>query len=219
MHAGTCQVEGRVAGGGRAGGGALALWPGAPCGCGPTSCEREAHPSSHHVLCVIVCVVCRLMLLHAPKSYRSPGASSSGVCDTALERSFSRRPRPRVSPPAEAATHSAHETHVQGRGGRGGTGAGGPFKPGRARVASRAGLSVQSHGMCIKRPKLVNALGKQLKQKTRCTRDADGVPAYPSEGDTRGHRRRACTVEVLHETRMRRTRWRCLSWPGARLEP
>jgi len=112
MHAGTCQVEGRVAGGGRAGGGALALWPGAPCGCGPTSCEREAHPSSHHVLCVIVCVVCRLMLLHAPKSYRSPGASSSGVCDTALERSFSRRPRPRVSPPAEAATHSAHETHA-----------------------------------------------------------------------------------------------------------
>jgi len=63
MHAGTCQVEGRVAGGGRAGGGALALWPGAPCGCGPTSCEREALiraliMSCDCVMCVPHCTIC-----------------------------------------------------------------------------------------------------------------------------------------------------------------
>ena len=168
MHAGTCQVEGRVAGGGRAGGGALALWPGAPCGCGPTSCEREAHPSSHHVLCVIVCVVCRLMLLHAPhRSHTDPRVRPAPVCVTLLSSAPFRGGRARACPPPRPRT--AHTRRMQGRGGRGGTGAGGPFKPGRARVASRAGLSVQSHGMCIKRPKLVNALGKQLKQKTRCT--------------------------------------------------
>jgi hypothetical protein len=47
------------------------------------------------------------------------------------------------------------------------------------------------------------------------------VPTRPkaTRAATLGHRRRACTVKVLHEIRMRRTRWRCLSWPGARLEP
>ena len=175
MHAGTCQVEGRVAGGGRAGGGALALWPGAPCGCGPTSCEREAHPSSHHVLCVIVCVVCRLMLLHAPKSYRSPRASSSGVCDTALERSFSRRPRPRVTPPPPPPP-TPRRPYTHGRGGRrarGGAparGPGGAFKPGprTCRVARRP-LSAVARYVHKTSETSQWIIYTQLKQKTRCT--------------------------------------------------
>ena len=140
MHAGTCQVEGRVAGGGRGGGGALALWPGAPCGCGPTSCEREAHPSSHHVLCVIVCVVCRLMLLHAPKSYRSPGASSSGVCDTALERFFcGGRARACPRPRRRRDGHTPREAAATGpEAARGWRGGGGSLQARAAHVSRRA---------------------------------------------------------------------------------
>lgn len=171
MHAGTCQVEGRVAGGGRGGGGALALWPGAH-----VLRERSPHPSSHHVLCVIVW--CRLDLLYAPKSYRSPRASSSGVCDTALERSFSRRPRPRVSPPPpppptprrpytrEAADAPPWCPRRRGAG----AGAGGAFKPGprTGRVARRP-LSAVARYVHKTSETSQWIIYTQLKQKTRCT--------------------------------------------------
>jgi hypothetical protein len=168
MHAGTCQVEGRVAGGGRGGGGALALWPGAH-----VLRERSPHPSSHHVLCVIVW--CRLDLLHAPKSYRSPRASSSGVCDTALERSFSRRPRPRVTPPPPPPP-TPRRPYTHGRGGRrarGGAparGPGGAFKPGprTCRVARRP-LSAVARYVHKTSETSQWIIYTQLKQKTRCT--------------------------------------------------
>jgi hypothetical protein len=157
MHAGTCQVEGRVAGGGRGAGGALALWPGAH-----VLRERSPHPSSHHVLCMIVW--CRLDC-YTHRSHTDPRVRPAPVCVTLLSSAFfcggraRACPRPRRRRDGHTPREAAATPPEAGRGA--GAGAGGAFKPGprTCRVArSGAGLSVQSHGMCIKRPKLVNGL-------------------------------------------------------------
>jgi hypothetical protein len=156
MHAGTCQVEGRVAGGGRGAGGALALWPGAH-----VLRERSPHPSSHHVLCMIVW--CRLDC-YTHRSHTDPRVRPAPVCVTLLSSAFFAAAAPaRVPAPADAETaiHHGRRPRPAPRRRGAGAGAGGAFKPGprTCRVArSGAGLSVQSHGMCIKRPKLVNGL-------------------------------------------------------------
>lgn len=224
MHAGTCQVEGRVAGGGRAGGGALALWPGAH-----VLRERSPHPSSHHVLCMIVW--CRLDC-YTHRSHTDPRVRPAPVCVTLLSSALFRggraracprppRPRRRRDGHTQEAGDAESGEAARGRGLPAGAGAGVAFKPGprTCRVARRPLSAVARY--VHKTSETSQWIIYTAKTKNAVHVTGYLVPTRPkaTRAATLGHRRRACTVKVLHEIRMRRTRWRCLSWPGARLEP
>jgi hypothetical protein len=215
MHAGTCQVEGRVAGGGRGAGGALALWPGAH-----VLRERSPHPSSHHVLCMIVW--CRLDC-YTHRSHTDPRVRPAPVCVTLLSSAPFRGGRARACPPRRAPRRprtAPHETHAGERRPRR-HGGGGTFqaRPRTCRVARRPLSAVARY--VHKTSETSQWIIYTAKTKNAVHVTGYLVPTRPkaTRAATLGHRRRACTVKVLHEIRMRRTRWRCLSWPGARLEP
>ena len=171
MHAGTCQVEGRVAGGGRGGGGALALWPGAH-----VLRERSPHPSSHHVLCMIVW--CRLDC-YTHRSHTDPRVRPAPVCVTLLSSAFFCGGRARACPrprrrrdghtPREAAA-TPRDPREAARGWRGG---GGSLQARAAHVSRRAQrrrpLSAVARYVHKTSETSQWIIFTQLKQKTRCT--------------------------------------------------
>jgi hypothetical protein len=168
MHAGTCQVEGRVAGGGRGAGGALALWPGAH-----VLRERSPHPSSHHVLCMIVW--CRLDC-YTHRSHTDPRVRPAPVCVTLLSSAFFCGGRARACPRPRRRRdgHTPREAAATGpEAARGWRGGGGSLQARAAHVSRRAQrrrpLSAVARYVHKTSETSQWIIFTQLKQKTRCT--------------------------------------------------